>query len=244
MALLELTGVGKRFGTLQALEGVDFTVEEGSFHGLIGPNGSGKSTLLKAIAGEHLPDAGRILFRGQNITNAGPSERARAGLSLKFQITAVLRSLTVYDNLLLALQSADSVKALLFSRTRRSLHGRVMEQLAAFRLADRAEDVAGVLSHGQQQWLEIAMALATKPKLLLLDEPTGGMSPEERRATGDLLQPLRGACALLIVEHDIDWIKGLCDRLTVLDGGQVLDDGSVAEIEQSAKVQEVYTRRA
>lgn len=88
------------------------------------------------------------------------------------------------------------------------------------------------------------MALATKPKLLLLDEPTGGMSPEERRATGDLLQPLRGACALLIVEHDIDWIKGLCDRLTVLDGGQVLDDGSVAEIEQSAKVQEVYTRRA
>ena len=243
-ALLDLTGVGKRFGTLQALEGVDLSVEEGSFHGLIGPNGSGKSTLLKAIAGEHLPDAGRIVFRSQNITAAGPSERARAGLSLKFQVTAVLRSLTVYDNLLLALQSADGVGKLLFSRTRRGLHGRVMAQLGAFRLADRAEDVAGILSHGQQQWLEIAMALAAEPRLLLLDEPTAGMSPEERRATGELLQPIRGQCALLIVEHDLDWIKGLCDRLTVLDGGRILDHGSVAEIERSAKVQEVYTRRA
>lgn len=243
-ALLDISGVGKRFGTLQALESVALQVQEGSFHGLIGPNGSGKSTLLKAIAGEHLPDAGQIVFRGQDITTAGPSERARAGLSLKFQITAVLRSLTVYDNLLLALQSADSVGALLLSRTRRGLHGRVMEQLEAFRLADRAEEVAGILSHGQQQWLEIAMALAARPKLLLLDEPTGGMSPEERRATGELLQPIRGHCALVIVEHDLDWIKNLCDELTVLDGGRVLDHGTVAEIEQSAKVQEVYTRRA
>ncbi len=244
MALLDIQGVGKRFGVLQALEGVDVSVTEGSFHGLIGPNGSGKSTLLKAIAGEHLPDAGRISFRGRDITMAGPSERARAGLSLKFQITAVLRSLTVYDNLLLALQAASGVGSLLFSRTRRGLHGPVMEQLAAFRLADRSEDVAGVLSHGQQQWLEIAMALAARPKLLLLDEPTGGMSPEERRATGELLQPIRGHCALVIVEHDLDFIKDLCDELTVLDGGRVLDHGTVAEIERSARVQEVYTRRA
>ncbi len=244
MALLEVRGVGKRFGTLQALEGVDLDVAEGSFHGLIGPNGSGKSTLLKAVAGEHLPDAGSIVLQGRDITLAGPSERSRAGLSLKFQITAVLRSLTVYDNLLLALQSADGVGGLLFSRTRRRLHGRVMEQLAAFRLADRAEEVAGALSHGQQQWLEIAMALATGPRLLLLDEPTGGMSPEERRATGELLQPIRGSCALVIVEHDLDFIKDLCDRLTVLDAGRVLDQGSVAEIERSARVQEVYTRRA
>jgi len=244
VALLEVRGVGKRFGTLQALEGVDLDVAEGSFHGLIGPNGSGKSTLLKAVAGEHLPDAGSIVLQGRDITLAGPSERSRAGLSLKFQITAVLRSLTVYDNLLLALQSADGVGGLLFSRTRRRLHGRVMEQLAAFRLADRAEEVAGALSHGQQQWLEIAMALATGPRLLLLDEPTGGMSPEERRATGELLQPIRGSCALVIVEHDLDFIKDLCDRLTVLDAGRVLDHGNVAEIERSARVQEVYTRRA
>lgn len=244
MSLLEIRGLSKRFGALQALQGVDVTVTEGSFHGLIGPNGSGKSTLLKAIAGEHLPDSGTITFNGRDITLADPAERAREGLSLKFQITAVLGSLTVYDNLLLALQAADRLGELLFSRTRQSLHKKVMEQLAAFRLADRHSEIAGSLSHGQQQWLEIAMALATKPRLLLLDEPTGGMSPEERRATGELLRPIRGNCALVIVEHDLDFIKGLCDRLTVLDGGKVLDDGSVEEIEQSAQVQEVYTRRA
>ncbi len=226
MALLEIQGLGKRFGTLQALEAVDVAVEAGSFHGLVGPNGSGKSTLLKAIAGEHLADAGRITFGGRDITLAPPAERARAGLSLKFQITAVLQSLTVYDNLLLALQSAAGLRELLLSRSRRALHDRVMQQLAAFRLADRAADVAGVLSHGQQQWLEIAMALATRPKLLLLDEPTGGMSPEERRATGELLRPIRGQCALVIVEHDLDFIKDLCDRLTVLDAGRVLDAGN------------------
>lgn len=119
-----------------------------------------------------------------------------------------------------------------------------MERLGAFRLADRAGDVAGVLSHGQQQWLEIAMALAVDPGLLLLDEPTGGMSPEERRATGELLRPIRDRCALVIVEHDLDFIKGLCDRLTVLDAGRVLDEGTADEIERSARVQEVYTRRA
>ena len=243
MALLDIQGLGKRFGTLQALEAVDIAVEAGSFHGLVGPNGSGKSTLLKAIAGEHLADAGRIVFNGHDVTQLPPAERARAGLSLKFQITAVLQSLTVYDNLLLALQSAAGVRELLLSRSRRALHERVMQQLAAFRLADRAAEVAGVLSHGQQQWLEIAMALATRPKLLLLDEPTGGMSPEERRATGELLRPIRGECALVIVEHDLDFIKDLCDRLTVLDAGRVLDAGTVAEIEGSARVQEVYTRR-
>lgn len=244
MSLLELRGVGKSFGTLRALDGVDLDVAAGSFHGLIGPNGSGKSTLLKAIAGEHLPDRGRIAFAGRDITAAGPAERARAGLSLKFQITAVLRSLTVYDNLLLALQAGTGLGGLLFSRTRRRLHAAVMERLGAFRLADRAGDVAGVLSHGQQQWLEIAMALAVDPGLLLLDEPTGGMSPEERRATGELLRPIRDRCALVIVEHDLDFIKGLCDRLTVLDGGRVLDEGTADEIERSARVQEVYTRRA
>lgn len=244
--LLSLRGVVKAFGPLRALDGVDLDVAPHSFHGLIGPNGSGKSTLLRAIAGEHLPDAGSVAFAGRDITAASPSRRAQAGLSIKFQITAVLRSLTVYDNLLLALQSAGtpSLGALLLSRTRRSLHAAVMHQLAAFRLAEHADAVAGALGHGQQQWLEIAMALARRPSLLLLDEPTGGMSPEERRATGELLQPIRGHCALVIVEHDLDFIKDLCDQLTVLDGGRVMDAGTVAEIEQSARVQEVYTRRA
>ncbi len=243
MALLEVRGVTKTFGVLKALGGVDLTVQENSFHGLIGPNGSGKSTLLKAIAGAHFADGGTISFAGQDITTMRPSDRSRRGLSLKFQITAVLLELSVYDNVLLALQAHRSVWSLLCSKSRRGLHSEVMGTLARFQLADRADDLAGELSHGQQQWLEIAMALTHRPKLLLLDEPTGGMSPEERRATGALLAPIKQHCSMVIVEHDLDFIKDICDRLTVLDNGRVLDDGTVVEIERSAKVQEVYTTR-
>jgi branched-chain amino acid transport system ATP-binding protein len=243
MALLDVTRLSKVFGRLRALDGVDVAVQAGTFHGLIGPNGSGKSTLLNAIAGAHLPTTGSICFDGEDITQALPFERSRAGLSLKFQITAVLPELSVYDNVLLALQSNQNLWSLLRSRTRRTLNDEVKTALDRFRLADRADDLAGELSHGQQQWLEIAMALAPKPKLLLLDEPTGGMSPEERRVTGELLRPIKQQCALLIVEHDIDFIKNICDHLTVLDQGKVLDDGSVEEIERSSKVHEVYTTR-
>ena len=243
MALLEVTALTKMFSQLRALDGVDLTVRAGTFHGLIGPNGSGKSTLLKAIAGAHAPTSGTIRFDDMDITAAPPFERARAGLSLKFQITSVLPELSVYDNVLLALQSREGLPSLLSSRTRRILDGDVMTALDRFRLAGRADDLAGELSHGQQQWLEIALALACRPKLLLLDEPTGGMSPEERRVTGELLRPIRSECTLVIVEHDIDFIKNLCDCLTVLDQGRVLDEGSVEQIEHSTKVQEVYTSR-
>ena len=181
MALLEVRDVGKTFGGLKALEGVSVDVQANSFHGLIGPNGSGKSTLLKAIAGAHFASTGTITFDGADITRAEPYERARAGLSLKFQITAVLPALSVYDNVLIVLQTRNSIWQLIRSRSRGEMHDRVMEALQRFRLADHADVLAGELSHGQQQWLEIAMALAPQPKLLLLDEPTGGMSPEERR---------------------------------------------------------------
>ncbi|HSG64030.1 MAG TPA: ABC transporter ATP-binding protein [Gammaproteobacteria bacterium] len=242
-ALLQVRGVHKTFGTLLALDGVDVEVQAGTFHGLIGPNGSGKSTLLKAIAGAHLPTSGTISFDGRDITNATPYERARVGMSLKFQITAVLRELSVYDNVLLALQADQGVWSLIRSRRRQALRDDVMHALERFRLADRADELAGSLSHGEQQWLEIAMALAPRPKLLLLDEPTGGMSPEERRVTGELLAPIKSECALVIVEHDLDFIRDICDVLTVLDQGRVLDTGTVDEIQRSPKVQQVYTTR-
>jgi branched-chain amino acid transport system ATP-binding protein len=218
-------------------------ISANSFHGLIGPNGSGKSTLLKAIAGAHYATEGTITFDGTDITTATPAERSRLGLSLKFQITAVLPELSVYDNVLLAQQAHRTLWDLLRSRSKAELHNEVMGWLERFRLAERADDLAEELSHGQQQWLEIAMALTQRPKLLLLDEPTGGMSPEERRATGRLLEPIRDHCALVIVEHDLDFIRDICDRLTVLDNGTVLDDGTVEEIQNSEKVQEVYTTR-
>ena len=243
MALLEVIAVTKVYGPLKALDGVDLTVEAGTFHGLIGPNGSGKSTLLQSIAGAHYPTTGSITFDGTNITSMAPYQRARYGLSLKFQITAVLTEMSVYDNVLLALQSMQSPLPLLRSLSRRRLDDEVMHALERFRLADRADDLAGELSHGEQQWLEIAMALAPRPKLLLLDEPTGGMSPEERRVTGELLAPIKKECALLIVEHDLDFIKNICDHLTVLDQGRVLGDGTVADIERDPRVQEIYTSR-
>lgn len=241
--LLIVRDVRKQFGALQALGGVDVTVRAGTFHGLIGPNGSGKSTLLKAIAGAHLPTAGTVTFDGRDITNATPYERSRLGMSLKFQITAVLTELSVYDNVLLALQAGQSVWSLIRSRRRAALRDQVMHSLERFRLSDRADELAGSLSHGEQQWLEIAMALAPAPKLLLLDEPTGGMSPEERRVTGELLAPIKSECALVIVEHDLDFIRDICDVLTVLDQGKVLDAGTVDEIQRSPKVQQVYTTR-
>ncbi len=243
MALLEARGITKAFGQLTALSGVDLTVAEGEFHGLIGPNGSGKSTLLKCMAGAEEATAGTIRFAGDDITDATPAERARAGLSLKFQITSVLPALTVYDNVLLALQAQSPLLDLIYSRTRRGLDDRVMAMLEQFRLADRADEPAATLSHGQQQWLEIAMALALEPRLLLLDEPTGGMSLEERRVTGRLLAPIKERCSLVIVEHDLDFIRDICDVLTVLDQGAVLDTGSVEHIQSSRRVQEVYLTR-
>jgi branched-chain amino acid transport system ATP-binding protein len=244
MVLLEARGLVKTFGKLTALSGADLTIADNEFHRLIGPNGSGKSTLMKCIAGAEIPTKGTVSFGGRDITNFSPAERARAGMSLKFQITSVLPALTLYDNILLALQAQVSLVSLVMSRSRGILHDRVMAMLEQFRLADRAADPASALSHGQQQWLEIAMALAPEPKLLLLDEPTGGMSLEERRVTGELLAPIKARCSLVIVEHDLDFIRDICDRLTVLDQGGVLDSGSIAHIQSSARVQEVYLRRA
>lgn len=238
--LLEVRGLRKVYATLTALDGVDLTVERNSFHGLIGPNGSGKSTVLKCVVGAEIPTAGTVTLSGRDITTSTPPERSAAGLSIKFQITSVLSSLSVYDNVLLALQAHSSMPALLLSRTRGGLHQRVMQLLAQFKLEDRSDALAGSLSHGQQQWLEIAMALAREPRLLLLDEPTAGMSSQERRATGDLLAPIKERCSLLIVEHDLDFIKDICDTMTVLDQGQVVASGPSSAVQKSARVREAY----
>ena len=165
MSLLAARQVTKVFGALTALDSAELAVQPNEFHGLIGPNGSGKSTLLKCIAGAEIPTSGSITLSGQDITRATSPERARAGLSLKFQITAVFPLLSVYDNVLLSLQAGESALALLTSRSRRRLDEKAMDYLSRFRLADRAHELAGVLSHGQQQWLEIAMALAREPKV-------------------------------------------------------------------------------
>ena len=243
MALLEVKSVCKSYGQLKALDKVNLNIEGQQFHGLIGPNGSGKSTLLKCIAGAEYPEEGILEFEGKDIKKTSPADRARNGMSLKFQITSVFNQLSVYDNILLSLQATQPLLRLAGSQSRERLDSKVMETLTEFRIEARADDLAGVLSHGEQQWLEIAMALAPGPRLLLLDEPTAGMSPEERRVTGELLRPIKERCSMLIVEHDLEFIKDLSDVITVLDQGQVLDSGTPKQIENSERVKEVYLTR-
>ena len=243
MNLLKINGISKKFGVLQALNEVNISIEKNTFHGLIGPNGSGKSTLLKTIAGAHYADSGEIIFKNSNITNNSPELRSQKGLNLKFQITAILPQLTVYDNLLLALQTNHSIWELISSKSKYLYYEKIIEVLENFKLIKKVDTLAGELSHGLQQWLEIAMVVVKKPELLLLDEPTAGMSPQERQVTGELLVPLKSYCSIIIVEHDLDFIKDICDYITVLDQGKVLETGSIEKIRTSKKVQEVYTTR-
>ena len=243
MNLLKINSISKKFGVLQALNEVNISIKENTFHGLIGPNGSGKSTLLKTIAGAHYADSGEIIFKNSNITNNSPELRSQKGLNLKFQITAILPQLTVYDNLLLALQTNHSIWELISSKSKYLYYEKIIEVLENFKLIKKVDTLAGELSHGLQQWLEIAMVVVKKPELLLLDEPTAGMSPQERHVTGELLVPLKSYCSLIIVEHDLDFIKDICDYITVLDQGKVLETGSIEKIRTSKKVQEVYTTR-
>ncbi|UPT86966.1 ABC transporter ATP-binding protein [Bradyrhizobium barranii subsp. apii] len=241
--LLEISNLSKSYGQLKALSRADLALAEGEFHGLIGPNGSGKSTFLKCIAGVQPPSTGRVLLGGRDITTASPQHRARAGISIKFQLTSIFPELSVYDNMLIASQSRESLVSLVFSRSCRTHRDHIARVLSHFALAERADDLAGVLSNGEQQWLEIAMAMALNPRLLLLDEPTAGLSIEERKLTGEFLRQLHGKCSIIIVEHDLDFIRGLVDHMTVLDQGSVLANGTVAEIQSNTKVQDVYLRR-
>lgn len=243
MSTLEVRHIGKRFGPLAALTDAEITADVGEVVGLIGPNGSGKSTLLHIVAGRTQPDEGTVTLDGRDVTRLLPAARARAGISIKFQLARVYQALSVRENLMLALQADQRLSSLALSRSRRRLSAQVDEIAERFGLGLQRGRSAGELSHGEQQWLEIAMAMARRPKLLLLDEPTGGMSAEERAKTGQLIRDAVRSCAVLIVEHDLDFIRGLCDRLTVLHQGAVVTSGTVSEVQANPRVQEVFLTR-
>jgi ABC-type uncharacterized transport system ATPase subunit len=242
-AALEVRGIRKTFGALVALEGANLDINVGEVVGLIGPNGSGKSTLLHVISGRTSTTAGSVRLRGRDVTHAKPSDRVRAGISIKFQLARVFLDQTVIDNLLLAVQSTMPLHSLLLSRTRAQFSERIEQLQEEFHLTDAKSQLARELSHGQRQWLEIAMAMALRPTILLLDEPTAGMSHEERLATGERIRAARESCGVVIVEHDLDFIRGVCDRISVLHQGQVIATGAPAAIEADAHVQEVYLTR-
>jgi branched-chain amino acid transport system ATP-binding protein len=241
-AILATHGVSKLFGAFAAVSNVSIEVRSGEVRGLIGPNGAGKSTLLHVLAGRHEASAGRILFEGRDITRLQPRQRARLGMGIKFQITSVVNGATVEENVMLAAQAREPWWRL-FGGADAECRDEVATLIEQVGLAAKRKWLAGWLSHGEQQWLEIAMVLGLRPRVLLLDEPTSGMSVRETLATAELIDRLRANLAVVVVEHDIAFIKLISDRLTVLNRGEVLAEGTVAEVEQNELVQAAYLRR-
>jgi ABC-type uncharacterized transport system ATPase subunit len=232
MALVDVKGVSKRFGGLTAVSDVDLTVNAGEVHCLIGPNGAGKSTLFKLIVGLYPPTTGSIFFDSIDITAERPYARVQRGMSIKMQAPSVFKELPVRQNIQIALQE----------RLSGAERGAEEERLLSLlNLADNSGKLAGALSHGQQQWLEIGMALALQPQLLLLDEPTAGMSPEETYKTGELIKSFNAeGMTVLVVEHDMAFVRQVAQRVTVLHLGKIFARGSLEAILKDEKVAEIY----
>lgn len=243
MKLLEVLSVTKKFSSLTAVDNATLVINQNEIVGLIGPNGSGKSTLLHTICGRTFASEGKILLEGSDITNKAPQLRAMAGMAIKFQLARIYLEKTVKENLLISLQAKESIWNQLLSRTLKSFEQKILSLAEEFQLEDYLNEPAKSLSHGQQQWLEIAMAMASNPILLLLDEPTAGMSPKERADTAILIKKASTKCGILIVEHDLDFIKEICNRISVLHQGNIIATGIPSEIENDPKVKEVYLTR-
>ena len=240
--LLSTDRLVKRFGGLLATDSVSIDVRAGEIHALIGPNGAGKTTLVSQLTGNVRPDAGAIRFAGRDITHLPMHARARLGLARSFQITAVLREFTALDNVALAVQAhaGHSFRFLADARRERGLRESAQRLLAEVGLEPRANALASALSHGEQRQLEIAMALAGDPKLLLLDEPMAGMGPEESQRMVAVLRAFKGNRAMLLIEHDMDAVFQLADHITVLVYGRAIASGSPTEIRADPDVRQAY----
>jgi urea transport system ATP-binding protein len=240
--LLELRGLEVVFDGFKAIDGVDLTVAEGEVRFLIGPNGAGKTTLIDVVTGLTKPASGTVSFAGQSLLGRPEHKIVRMGVGRTFQTASVFEQLTVVENLDLAASFRRPLRALL--RRRKGVEDVVAEALATVGLADRAESPAEVLSHGQKQWLEIGMLLVQDPRLLLLDEPVAGMSKEERTRTGELLHQIARNHTVVVVEHDMEFLRRFANCVTVMHEGQILCEGTVAEVQADERVQEVYLGRS
>ena len=245
-AVLETDGLTKRFGELTAVDRVDLSVDAGEFRSVIGPNGAGKTTLFNCITGALSPTEGTVWVHGEDITDLPSHERVRRGLGRSFQITNVFGGLVVRENIRLAAQSIFgeeiSGREAMF-RDKNSfgdVAARTDEVLDRIGLADHADERAETLAYGDQRRLEIGIVLATDPELVLLDEPTAGMSSEETRATMDLIEDVLADRSLLLIEHDIDLVMRVSDQITVLTRGKVLAEGSPTAIAEDDDVRNAY----
>jgi branched-chain amino acid transport system ATP-binding protein len=240
--LLQIRDLTKRFGGVLASDGISLDVPAGELHAIIGPNGAGKSTLIGQLAGEIIPDAGRIFFNGRDITRLPTHRRCSLGLARSFQITSLFLDLTVLDNVALAVQ-AHAGHSFRFWRPARSeakLRGPARAALARVGLESRADAVCANLSHGEHRQLEIAMALATVPRIFLLDEPMAGMGPDESIRMIALLGKLKREQTILLIEHDMDAVFRLADRITVLVDGRVIASGTPDDVRADTAVRQAY----
>jgi ABC-type branched-subunit amino acid transport system ATPase component len=246
MPILEISNVSKRFGGLVALDNVSFRVEEGEIRGLIGPNGAGKSTMFKNIAGFYAPSSGDIRYQGRSIAGQKPHDIAEMGIVRTFQETTLFQELSVSQNVLVgchirARSNLFSAILGLDRRIQRQAEDKVGEVLEFMGLADRRDQLASELPLGSQRALAIAIALASEPKLLLMDEPFAGMNPEETRHMMELTRKVReSGISIVLVEHDMKAVMGLCGYLTVLNFGQLLAEGTPDEIRHNDQVIEAY----
>lgn len=242
--ILMLEGVNKTFDGFKAITDLNFYMDEGELRTIIGPNGAGKSTMMDIITGRTKPDTGKVEFgKDTDLTSMNEPEINRLGIGRKFQTPSVYVHHTVFENLLLSLKGPRGVFATLFARTTSEQRDRIEAVLKTIGLSAKADDLAGLLSHGQKQWLEIGMLLAQQPKLLLVDEPAAGMSDEETHKTGELLLSLEGKHSIIVIEHDMTFVRQIARKVTVLHQGHVLCDGTVDEVQNDERVKEVYLGR-
>lgn len=243
MTALEIRGLSVEFDGFHALTDLDLTVERNELRFLIGPNGAGKTTMIDCITGLTRPTSGSVRFEGQEITGKKEHQIVRLGIGRSFQTPTVFEKLTVLDNLDLAESFRRSLPTMLLTR-RKGISEAAGTTLERIGLTSVAHRLAGELSHGQKQWLEIGMLLVQKPRLLLLDEPVAGMSPQERLETGALLHELVADYTVVVIEHDMAFLRRFAHTVTVLHEGKVLSEGSVEMIQTDPKVREVYLGRS
>ncbi|MDY7104103.1 MAG: urea ABC transporter ATP-binding protein UrtD [Actinomycetota bacterium] len=241
-AILEISGLVVDFDGFRAIDDVDLRVERGELRFLIGPNGAGKTTLIDVVTGLTKAAEGEVRFDGEVVTGAKEHQIVRLGIGRSFQTPTVFEALTVVENLDLAESFRRPWRSLL--RRRRGISDGVAETLERIGLTDVGAEPAKVLSHGQRQWLEIGMLLVQRPSLLLLDEPVAGMSNEERQRTGELLQELAAERTVIVVEHDMAFLRRFARKVTVLHEGRVLCEGSVDEVQADERVREIYLGRS